>query len=154
MPVYSYDTLPYAATVKYVPDALPEEVELGVVALGPAFVVGAFTALVGFAASVQAVLGTFPHVASRFVAFFGLAAVFDPLLILAIDAIAGRYDCAARFPSCAVNAAATDCPCVEGDAWILYRRFQNDEGSGVVGAVLTALVYLVVMVSLLDGLGG
>ena len=146
VPVFSYDVLPYAATVKYVPDALPEEMELGVVATGPAFVVGAFAGLVALSASTQAVLGFFPHVASRFIAFFGVAAVLDPLLILLVDAIAGRYNCAARFAACALNAAATDCPCVEGDAWILYRRFQNDEGSGVVGAVLTALVYLVIMV--------
>lgn len=151
IPVYAFTPLPYACTLKYVADALPNEVEIGAVLIGPAFVIACFGIFAGISWLCQAVLGTFPEIPSRFIAYFGLAAMLDPPLIAIVDAAAGRYDCAARFPACATDIASALCECSEGDAWKLPARFVAEEGSPVVGIVLTVFAYLVLM--LLAGFG-
>lgn len=151
IPVYSFTPLPYACTLKYVSDALPNEVEIGAVLVGPAFVIACFGLFAGISWLCQAVLGTFPEIPSRFIAYFGLAAVLDPPFIAIVDAAAGRFDCTSRFPACAADIASAACECSEGDAWKLPARFVADEGSPVVGIVLTVFAYLVLM--LLAGFG-
>lgn len=151
IPVYAFTPLPYACTLKYVADALPNEVEVGAVLIGPAFVIACFGIFAGISWLCQVVLGTFPEIPSRFIAYFGLAAMLDPPLIAIVDAAAGRYDCAARFPACAADIASALCECSEGDAWKLPARFVAEEGSPVVGIVLTVFAYLVLM--LLAGFG-
>lgn len=145
VPVYEFAPLVYACTLKYVPDVLPNELEIGVVIMGPLSVIVILCGFMAFSWVCQKVLGYFPEIPSRFIAFFGFAAVLDPALIAAFDAMAGRYDCASRVPACAVNIASTACTCSEGDAWKLYRRFLREEGSGVIGIILTCFMYLVLM---------
>lgn len=135
--------LPQTMTLKYVPDALPNEVEMGVIILGPLTVIAAFVAACGLSFLSQRTLGSFPEVPSRFISFLGVAAVLDSPLIAIVDAAAGRYDCTARFPACAADIASWNCRCSEGDAWRLYTRFQREEGSGVIGIVITLLIYAV-----------
>jgi hypothetical protein len=144
VPVYELSPLPYAATLKYVPDVLPTEIEIGVVVLGPLSVSATLFVFMMLSGIAQTVLGHFPEVLSRFFSMFGIAAILDPLLILAVDGIAGRFDCRSRYPACAVSYAAPDCTCSEGDAWKLAVRFRRDENSPIVGVILTVFIYIVI----------
>lgn len=146
IPVYEFSPQVYTATLKYVSDVLPNEVEIGVVVIGPIAVLVVFSVFMGFSWACQRLVGFFPEIPSRFVAFFGFAGVLDAVLITVVDAAAGRYDCASRQAICGTNVASPECTCSEGDAWKLYNRFTAQEGSGVVGIVLTVFMYLVVMV--------
>lgn len=145
IPVYSFTPLAYACTLKYVAAALPNEVEIGTVILGPLSVTVIFVVFMALCWVTQKAVGFFPEVPSRFIALFGIAAVLDAPLIAAFDAAAGRYNCAQRFAACAVDVSSAACTCSEGDAWKLYNRFLAQEGSGVIGIVLTVFLYLVLM---------
>ena len=143
VPVYDFSPLVYSMTLKYIPDALPPEVEMYVVLVGPCAALAAFGALCALSWAGPRALGFVPDTLARFVAFFGVATVLDSVLIALVDAAAGRYDCAARVPdTCgALGAGAVACQCSEGDAWRLYRRFDQEGGGGAIGAVLTVLMY-------------
>jgi hypothetical protein len=144
IPVYDFTPLAYACTLKYVPDVLPNEVEIGEVLMGPVGVLGTFLVFVALSWLSQRTVGFFPEIPSRFIAYFGFAAVLDAPLIAIVDAAAGRYDCTQRFPACAADIASPRCTCSDGDAWKLYNRFLAEEGSGVVGVILTVFMYIVV----------
>lgn len=148
IPVYAFTFLPYTATLKYVPDAVPYEVEIGVVTLGPASVLLVMAAMSIGVWAYQSVTRTgVSEALSRFVAIFGMLSVVHPALIAIVDAAAGRYDCAERVPACAVSVAAEACSCSEGDAWKLGRRFAVEDGSPLVGIVLTICIYLVAAIA-------
>ncbi len=56
---------------------------------------------------------------SRFVAFFGVVTVLDPILILIVDLISGNYNCANVRRCCCSSARSALCVCV-GDGG--FRR--------------------------------
>ena len=60
VPVYEFAPTPYDASLKYVPTALPMEMELGVVVFGPLSVLIVFASLVGAAALALRAVGRFP----------------------------------------------------------------------------------------------
>jgi len=140
VPVYEFSPLPLSMIVKYVSAVLPVETEIGVTIMGQLSVVVFLVFMVAVAATSSRVLGHFPEISSRFVAFFGLGACLDGLLVTAIDLISGNYNCDAR-PECA-DVASPACSCTEGDAFRLYYRFQRDEGSGIIGGFLTAFLFM------------
>jgi hypothetical protein len=145
VPVYDFAPLPYAMLLKYIPDALPVEVEVGLVVLGPVAVLAVFVVGCVISFLSQRLVGGFPTPLSRFLLYWGVGAVLDPLLIALVDAAAGRFDCDGRYPACAADIAGIACRCSEGDAWKLGRHFSVQEGSGVPGAVLTAILYAVLV---------
>jgi len=120
------------------------EYELGVVIMGHLTNIFAFLVLIGIAAASILAVGHFPDVLSRFVAFYGVAACLDPVVIFVLDAATGNYDCSSSaHPECQDDIANDACKCWEGDAFKLYVRFRTDEGSGVIGVFLTLFVYVV-----------
>ena len=46
-------------------------------------------------------IGKFPIIGSRFVSFYGLATVLDPVLILLVDVAAKQYSCEEQSTGCA-----------------------------------------------------
>lgn len=147
VPVYAFAVAPYGCTLKYVAAALPAHLEIGVVAAGPLASLLSVVAGIGILAVIQAALGGAVLAGplapvSWFVSFLGLAAMFDGPLIALVDAAAGRYDCAARYAPCGPDPAGPACPCFQGDAWRLPRRFAADEGSPVMGIAVTAALYV------------
>lgn len=148
IPVYAFTFLPYSATLKYVPDAVPYEVEIGVVTLGPASVLIVMAVMAIGAWAYQAATRTgVSEALSRFIAIFGMLSIIHPALIAIVDVAAGRYDCTQRVPACLISLAAEACTCSEGDAWKLGRRFAVEDGSPLVGIVLTICIYLVAAIA-------
>lgn len=146
VPVYEFAPTGYSVVLKYVSTVLPMEYELGVVIWGPLALACLFFAVVCLAWVVVSVLGHVPEIISRFIAFFGFVTVLDPLFIFIVDAATGNFNCLdpVSQPVCAQDQASPNCECYEGDAFKLYYRFERDEGSGVVGIILTVFVYAVI----------
>lgn len=85
------------------------------------------------------------HTAFSFV--FGLilahpqySTVLDGVFILIVDLLSGNVNCAA-VAACIKDKASSDCLCAEGDAFKLYYSFLRQEGSGVVGIIITVVAY-------------
>jgi hypothetical protein len=148
VPVYSFTPLPYTMTLKYVSMALPAEYELVVILLGPVSTLCAFLGFCVITYCVQKIFGRFPDAFARFIAFFGVFTVLDSILIVIVDAAAGRFNCSTRFPdTCGLLGPGSEsCTCSDGDAFRLYSRFDKDSGGGAIGIVLTIIVFFVVIV--------
>jgi len=144
IPVYDFRPTPYSIVLKYVASAVHIEIEMGMVVVGQLFVIGVFLVMCAASFVSQVATGHFPHISSHFVAYFGFGAVLDAGLILVVDVVAGNFDCG-RLAACATDISNDACKCSEGDAFKLYNRFSSNEGSGVVGIVLTVLLFVVLL---------
>ncbi|TYZ67749.1 hypothetical protein PybrP1_012992 [[Pythium] brassicae (nom. inval.)] len=138
-----FDFQPHWATcfVKYTARSLATRTEIGVIVGGALGNVAVFGFLALAAAVAQRVVGELPQVASVCIVCVALAAVLDPYLVFLVDVARRHYDCADSSTNCAASLSARDCQCVVGDAFKLYARFLAQEGSGVVGVVLTVFLY-------------
>ncbi|CAK4098589.1 unnamed protein product [Aphanomyces euteiches] len=141
VPVFDFRPQLVTCVLKYTWDTIPTATEIGVITVGVLFNMLAFAAFMATAWLCQHLIGEFPDIGSNFIACFGLATVFDPLLVLAVDLIQHNYDCG----STCTDPSAALCTCIEGDAFKLYKRFKSQDGSGVVGVVLTLLLYGILM---------
>ena len=56
--------------------------------------------------------------------------------------MAHNYDCANASLACKENYLSNSCDCFEADSLKLWSRFETEEGSGVVGAIITVILYL------------
>lgn len=148
VPVYAFTPLPYTMTLKYVSMALPAEYELVVILLGPVSTLCVFLGFCVITYCIQKLFGRFPTAFARFIAFFGVFTVLDSLLIVIVDAAAGRFNCATRFPNTCglLGPGSESCICSDGDAFRLYTRFDKDSGGGAIGIVLTIIVFFVIIV--------
>lgn len=152
VPVYDFSPSPYAVSIKYVPNALPAEVEMGVVVLGPIAVIIVFGILCGLSWLCQRFLKGTPEIMSKFICAFGIGSVLHTILLVVVDAISGRYDCQGNFPKCADDFTSITCNCSLADAWRLGKRYEVDEGSTVIGDALTFLLYVVLIFLALSNL--
>jgi hypothetical protein len=147
IPVYELSLTPWGMALKYVGSVLPMEYELGVVIIGPLAVLAFFTTMCLVCYLLFLVLRHIPEMLSRFVAFFGLAAILNPAMIFLFDLASSNFGCTdpAIHPACVADFTSAQCRCFEGDMFKLYYRFLRTEGSGVVGVILTMFVYAVEM---------
>lgn len=147
IPVYELSLVPWGMVLKYVGSVLPMEMELGIVIVGPLTVLLMFGILCAICFVLFRLTGHIPETVSRFVAFAGVAAVLDPLLILVADLASLNFGCddPTLHPACVADFTSAQCRCFEGDMFKLYYRFLRTEGSGVVGVTLTVFVYAVEM---------
>ncbi|KAA0171596.1 hypothetical protein FNF28_00529 [Cafeteria roenbergensis] len=147
IPVYELSLTPWALALKYVGSVLPMELEMGVVITGPLFVLLCFAVGCALCLLLFLCLRHIPELVSRFVAFFGLAAILDPAIVFLFDVASVNFGCSdpAIHPACVPDFTSRLCRCFEGDAFKLYYRFLRTEGSGVVGVVLTLFIYAVLM---------
>lgn len=147
IPVYELSLTPWGMALKYVGSVLPMEYELGVVIVGPLAVLAFFTVMCLICYLLFRVLSHIPEMLSRFVAFFGLAAILNPAIIFFFDVVSTNFGCSdpALHPACVADFTSAQCRCFEGDMFKLYYRFLRTEGSGVVGVILTMFVYAVEM---------
>ncbi|RYY82377.1 hypothetical protein EON63_13475 [archaeon] len=86
--------------------------------------------------------GFLPDVFSKFFAFFGLASVLNPLLILLVDLCYHHYNCPSVSSACDLDYTSSDCECFNGDFVKLWYRMERIEGSGLTGLVITSMLYL------------
>jgi len=135
---------------KYLFSSMTTGVEIGAVIMGP---LACVTALVFFAAvgySVVKFVGHVPDWFSKFVAAWCAGCILDPLLVLAVDLVAGNFGCS-RLASCRDDYTAAACRCVEGDAFKLWSRLESEDASGVMGLVYTAIIYCATIIVSLAG---
>lgn len=92
-------------------------------------------------------IGNLPEQVSVFMAAFGLYTILDPLLILFIDlAVAHNFACTTYDSACAEDITSDSCTCFTGDAFKLYYKYDQDEGSGMGGIFITIILYSCTMV--------
>ena len=149
VPVYQFALTPQGAALRYVAEAVPAHIELGIVAAAPLSALLLWLALAAGLWGVQRVFGPAALTGAAaplcwFVLHLGVLTALDGPLAALADALAGSYDCADRFPVCATDPAGADCTCFDGDAWRLARRFALDEGSPGVGVAVAAALYALV----------
>ncbi|KDO33383.1 hypothetical protein SPRG_02190 [Saprolegnia parasitica CBS 223.65] len=143
VPVFTFEPALTTCVLKYIWSTVPSVVEVVCICAGVVFNMLAFLLLMLVAYVCQRVLGDFPELGSRFIACFGLGTVLDPALIFLVDLLSHNYACA-NLPEC-VDPSSALCTCAEGDAFKLYARYVLSEGTGIVGAVLTLLLYGILM---------
>lgn len=141
IPVYDFRPQWTTCLVKYTWRTIATSTEIGVIVfgvLGNALLFGFFALC---AAVGQRFVGELPHFASSFIVCVGLATVLDPYLVLVVDVVLHHYSCSSFSAECLESLASTKCKCVEGDAFKLYVRFLAQEGSGLVGIIMTLIIY-------------
>uniref|UniRef100_H2XRF8 Uncharacterized protein n=1 Tax=Ciona intestinalis TaxID=7719 RepID=H2XRF8_CIOIN len=131
LPVNTFIFFPYTVNLNYQADLLTTAEEVGEVVLGPISNIIVQVLLVLFSWVSQKALGSFPLIFSKLILAFSLWVVFDPIMILIVDAALGRYTNSASQPI--------------GDAFKLYWHFLRVEGSGVIGIPMVIFLYAVVM---------
>ena len=83
---------------------------------------------------------------SKFVAFYGIATVLDPLLVCLVDLAMHNYDCGSKDDICKINYTDAACNCYTGDFAKLWSRMQYDENSGLTGLLVTLMLYFMTAV--------
>jgi hypothetical protein len=137
VPLYAADPFVYQVSLKYLESSVSTGQEIGMVIVGPLFVIVCFAGLLSVGRTLQLATGTLTEPISKFIAGFGAGAVVDPLLIFFVDWACGNYNCRSK---CA-EYTSPSCHCHEGDAWKLAWRMEILESNGVTGAILTAFIY-------------
>mmetsp|Transcript_18910 Transcript_18910/g.31567 ORF Transcript_18910/g.31567 Transcript_18910/m.31567 type:complete len:1169 (-) Transcript_18910:236-3742(-) len=140
-PVYSFEVRVYEMIFKYMSSSVPVSVEFGLVALGPLGVLFVFLLLVGTGKMFYSFAGTLPDSVSLFIAAFGVATMFDSVLVMFVDVVMHNYHCGEIDDSCKVDYTSRDCECFVGDFMKLWERMVEDESSGITGLILTVIVY-------------
>ncbi|KFG30955.1 putative ojoplano protein, partial [Toxoplasma gondii GAB2-2007-GAL-DOM2] len=120
VPVYQLDVSFVIVYVRYVQDLLTADKEVAVVLAGPLTAYFVFLLMSFLLALSQHSFGRLPSLVYRFVPAYGLAVILAPEVNFAIDVIAGHSS---------------------GDAFKLYHLYQLREGNGIVGIILTFLLY-------------
>lgn len=141
IPVYDFQPQWTTCLVKYTWRTIATSTEIGVIVFGVLGNVLLFGFFALCAAVGQRFVGELPHFASSFIVCVGLATVLDPYLVLVADVLSHHYGCANFSPDCLESLASSKCKCVEGDAFKLYVRFLAQEGSGLVGIIMTLIIY-------------
>ena len=140
-PVYAFEVRVYEMIFKYMSSSVPVSVEFGLVTMGPLGVLFVFLLLMGAGKLFYKFAGYLPDSVSLFVAAFGVATVFDSVLVMFIDVIMHNYHCGEVDDSCKLDYTSRDCECFVGDFMKLWERMVEDESSGITGLVLTVIVY-------------
>lgn len=146
VPLFGFEMQVYMIEFKYVFTSMTTGVEIGVVMMGPlsCIAVLGFLCLVG--STILASIGHMPDWLSKFSAAFAVGAILDPLLVLAIDVLASNYKCTTHSEACAADYTDSSCHCVEGDAFKLWTRLEDEDSGGVMGLLYTAIIYAGLMI--------
>lgn len=150
IPLFRFELHAHAVLFKYLFTSMTTGVEIGAVIMGPLACVAtlAFFTTAGY--SVVKFVGHVPDWFSKFVAAWCAGCILDPLLVLAVDLVAGNFGCS-RLASCWDDYTAAACQCVEGDAFKLWSRLESEDASGVMGLVYTAIIYCATIIVSLAG---
>lgn len=143
IPVFSFEAFVYTMQMKYISTTSDLKKEVIVVALGPMSPLIVFVGMTVGAWSIKRVTKNVPDVLSKFIIAWGLATVFDPLLIFLVDIIVGNYGCSTH-PGCEIDYTSSDCNCFTGDAFKLWERLETDENNGITGSFATLILYVAI----------
>ena len=144
-PVFGFTVYALFIQFKYSTTSISTINDIGVVAMGSVSCIIVFLILAFFGWIMHKYAKFLPESYSKFVIAFGIATIFDPILILFIDLCYHHYDCAQVSNACAISYTASDCNCYNGDFIKLWVHMLNLEGSGITGAIMTIMIYIAVM---------
>jgi hypothetical protein len=118
--------------------------------IGPIGVVATFCLLFTICIVYERI-STVPTILWKFLSYFGLFTVVDPLNIFFLNSCYLQFSCAERSSACKLDYTSESCKCFTGDAFKLYERLYASEGSGVTGNAILIVLYssLVTMSALL-----
>lgn len=133
VPITDFTFEPISVSLNYQASALLAREEIGIVCLGPIFLIGVMVILCLLSYASQRLLGSFSSLASRFVCAWGMLTIVDPMLIALVDVAMQRWK----------NQTSG----VVGDAFKLYWHFFRTDGSGLPGVFLTLFLYIVLMMT-------
>nr|CCA16651.1 PREDICTED: hypothetical protein [Albugo laibachii Nc14] len=156
VPVYNIQVQRVTCFVKYTPANISLSLEIGVILIGCLSNFLVFLLASGLTLVFQTLLYELPVFGSGFVVALGISAFLDPFLIFLIDVLTHQYQCKSTFwvqTACVrIALSSQDCLCVEGDAFKLYSRFYEAQGSGIIGVFLTWMLYLTYLSMVLSSL--
>jgi hypothetical protein len=145
VPVFQFAPQLTYVLMKYNYEIVPVSTELTVVAMGIFVNLFLMLVFVGTAYACQKFLHHFPNSGSRFICCWGMVTVLDPGLTFAVDVFWQNFDCH-KWDGCKTDITADSCACVVGDAFKLYGFYLREEGSGIVGIVLTGVIYFAIAI--------
>lgn len=145
-PVYGFEMRLYEVMFKFMANTLPVVHIVGIVWVGPIANIVVFAICIYFSHLFYKYAGSLPESVSKFVAFFGIATLLDPLLIFLVDVAMHNYDCGSKDAVCKVNYTDSACSCFTGDFVKLWSRMLEDENSGLTGLLITVMLYFMTAV--------
>lgn len=128
IPINRFVFKPHTVDLNYQNTLLHTREEIAVVLLGPCGNLAFFILLIILSWACQRILKNFPDVGSKFIMAIGLQTFLDPVLILVVDCIIGRYQ------NLGGDNPIADCA-------KLYYHFLRAEGSGLAGIFITIFLY-------------
>eukprot|EP00658_Telonema_sp_P-2_P032189 TRINITY_DN23898_c0_g1_i2.p1 TRINITY_DN23898_c0_g1~~TRINITY_DN23898_c0_g1_i2.p1 ORF type:complete len:940 (-),score=247.69 TRINITY_DN23898_c0_g1_i2:62-2881(-) len=121
--VNSFTIEAFRMKLDYDATSIQVRVELGVVLMGPCMNIALFLLSAGLAAFCNWWLDDFPDFGCRAIALYGFMVMLDPFLIAVVDSLYLPDS----YPS--------------GDIFKLYKKFLDEEDSGITGIVMTSISY-------------
>ncbi|XP_068526868.1 uncharacterized protein [Anas acuta] len=132
VPVTKFQFFPHTVELCYQNSLLQTSEELVMVVVGPLTLNAGLLLMVLIKWGCQQLFDSFPSFLSKFIIALGLWTVLDPLAVLVVDSFLGRL----------VNSVEKPI----GDAAKLYWAFLRTEESGVLGALITVMLYTVLFI--------
>uniref|UniRef100_A0A8C3BST1 Orofacial cleft 1 candidate gene 1 protein n=1 Tax=Cairina moschata TaxID=8855 RepID=A0A8C3BST1_CAIMO len=132
VPVTKFQFFPYTVELCYQNSLLQTSEEFVMVAVGPLTLNAGLLLMVLIKWGCQQLFDSFPSFLSKFIIALGLWTVLDPLAVLVVDSFLGRL----------VNSVEKPI----ADAAKLYWVFLRTEESGVLGALITVMLYTVLFI--------
>ncbi|XP_071889196.1 uncharacterized protein [Anas platyrhynchos] len=132
VPVTKFQFFPHTVELCYQNSLLQTSEELVMVVVGPLTLNAGLLLMVLIKWGCQQLFDSFPSFLSKFIIALGLWTVLDPLAVLVVDSFLGRL----------VNSVEKPI----ADAAKLYWAFLRTEESGVLGALITVMLYTVLFI--------
>jgi hypothetical protein len=128
IPVLKFNCFAYYCALEYPQQAqaIQTYFQVLMIFVGVATNVAIYGCLLAIVLSSKGLLHNFPYFISRLLLSFGMATFLDPVLIAVVDL--GRHNW-------------------RGDVFKLYNLFNEAEGSGVIGAFITVVLYFGLMIA-------
>ncbi|XP_035174989.1 orofacial cleft 1 candidate gene 1 protein [Oxyura jamaicensis] len=132
VPVTKFQFFPHTVELRYQNSLLQTSEELVMVMLGPLTLNAGLLLMVLIKWGCQQLFDSFPSFLSKFIIALGLWTVLDPLAVFLVDSFLGRLANTVEKPV--------------ADAAKLYWVFLRTEESGVLGALITVMLYTVLFI--------
>ncbi|XP_009883732.1 PREDICTED: orofacial cleft 1 candidate gene 1 protein [Charadrius vociferus] len=132
VPVTKFQLFPHTVELCYQNSLLQRSEELVMVVVGPLTLDAGLLLMVLIRWGCQQLFDSFPSFLSKFIIALGLWTVLDPLAVFIVDSVLGRLENSVEKPI--------------ADAAKLYWVFQRAEESGIPGALITVILYIILFI--------
>lgn len=139
-PIFGFRPDLFQIVFKYSSSSLPLLSEIGIVTMGPVGVMITFCFFI-IICIIYDRISRLPKMIWKYVTYFGVFTVLDPLNVFLLNLCDLQFSCAERSSTCKLDYTSEFCNCFVGDAFKLYERLHTSEGSGVTGNVILMILY-------------